>query len=156
LPNDGLSLGLSKRRPPKMHKKMLVALDGSPGSLRALEEALDLATRYEADFHTICVEELPRYPGVVGEVVEEKEPANGRLGELVARARELGSEKGVRAHCHVIVGDEVRSVAEFIKVNGTDLLVVGLMGHSALSDRVMGSTCQSLVRLAPCSVLGVK
>ena len=37
-----------------------------------------------------------------------------------------------------------------------DLLVIGLMGHSALYDRVMGSTCQNLVRLAPCSVWVVK
>jgi len=45
---------------------------------------------------------------------------------------------------------------EFIKQNGFDLLVIGFMGHSAVYDRVMGSTCQSLVRLAPCAVLVVK
>ncbi|MBI4832622.1 MAG: universal stress protein, partial [Candidatus Lindowbacteria bacterium] len=33
---------------------------------------------------------------------------------------------------------------------------IGFMGHSALYERVMGSSCQSLVRLAPCSVLVVK
>jgi nucleotide-binding universal stress UspA family protein len=57
---------------------------------------------------------------------------------------------------HVIVGHEVKTIVEFIKHNEIDLLVIGFMGHSALYDRVMGSTCQSLVRLAPCSVLVVK
>jgi nucleotide-binding universal stress UspA family protein len=45
---------------------------------------------------------------------------------------------------------------DFVKEKGFDLLVVGFMGHSALYDRVMGSTCQGLVRLAPCAVLVVK
>jgi nucleotide-binding universal stress UspA family protein len=45
---------------------------------------------------------------------------------------------------------------EFIKEENFDLLVIGFMGHSALYERVMGSTCQSLVRLAPCTVLVVK
>ena len=57
---------------------------------------------------------------------------------------------------HVIIGHEVKTIVEFIKAHGFDLLVVGFMGHSAIYDRVMGSTCQSLVRLAPCSVLVVK
>jgi nucleotide-binding universal stress UspA family protein len=54
------------------------------------------------------------------------------------------------------VGHEVKTIVEFIHRNGFGLLVLGFMGHSALYDRVMGSTCQSLVRLAPCSVLVVK
>ena len=48
------------------------------------------------------------------------------------------------------------ALIEFIKQQGFDLLVIGFMGHSALYDRVMGSTCHSLVRLAPCTVLVVK
>ena len=55
-----------------------------------------------------------------------------------------------------LVGHEVKSIVEFIKQGGFDLLVIGFMGHSALYDRVMGSTCQALVRLAPCTVLVVK
>jgi nucleotide-binding universal stress UspA family protein len=45
---------------------------------------------------------------------------------------------------------------DFVKERKYDLLVIGFMGHSALYDRVMGGTCQNLVRLAPCSVLVVK
>lgn len=57
---------------------------------------------------------------------------------------------------HVIVGHEVKTVVEFVKRQQFDLLVVGSLGHSALYDRIMGGTCQRLVRLAPCSVLVVK
>ena len=37
-----------------------------------------------------------------------------------------------------------------------DVLVVGFMGHSMLYNRIIGSTTDRLVDLAPCSVLVVK
>ena len=139
-----------------MPKKILHGLDGSEGAFKALVEALELAKKCSAELHTISVEELPRYPGAIGEVIEEKAVANEKFGSVVDKAREMANKEGVVLHWHVIVGHEVKSILEFIKEKGFDLLVIGFMGHSALYDRVMGSTCQSLVRLAPCSVLVVK
>ena len=139
-----------------MHKKVLHGLDGSPGSLKALEEALDLAQRYGAELHTLSVEEVPRYAETIGEFVEEKDAVNGTFKDALKKAREMAAAKGLTIHCHVVVGHEVKTIVEFVKQRGIDLLVLGFMGHSAIYDRVMGGTCQSLVRLAPCSVLVVK
>jgi len=139
-----------------MHQKILHGLDGSAGSVKALAEALELAKRLGAELHTISVEEVPHYAGTVGEVVEEKDVADHRFGDAVARAKQMAAAQAVELHPHVIVGHEVKSIVEFIQRHHFDLLVIGFMGHSALYDRVMGSTCQSLVRMAPCSVLVVK
>lgn len=139
-----------------MHWKILHGLDGSEGSFIALVEAVQLAKRYNAELHSISVEEVPQYPGAIGEVVEEKFMANGKFGDAIEKAKQIAKKEGVEVHSHVIVGHEVKTIIEFIKKNDFDLLVIGFMGHSALYDRVMGSTCQSLVRLAPCSVLVVK
>jgi len=139
-----------------MHRKILHGLEGSPGSLKALEEALDLAQRYGAELHTLSVEEVPHYTETIGEFVEEKEAVNGAFKDALKKAREMAAAKGVTLHCHVIVGHEVKTFVEFIKQRGFDLLVIGFMGHSALYDRIMGSTCHGLVRLAPCAVLVVK
>ena len=139
-----------------MPEKIRHGLDGSPGSLAALEEAIRLAKAFGAELHTISVEEVPHYAGAIGEVVEEKELANHKFHEAIARARDMARREGVAIRSHVIVGHEVKTIVEFIKAHRFDLLVVGFMGHSAIYERVMGSTCQSLVRLAPCSVLVVK
>ena len=139
-----------------MHKKILHGLDGSAGSLKALEEALDLARLYGAELHTVSIEEVPHYTETIGEFIEEKEAVNGTFKDALKKAREMAAAKGVPIRCHVIVGHEVKTFVEFIKQQGFDLLVIGFMGHSALYDRVMGSTCQSLVRMAPCAVLVVK
>lgn len=139
-----------------MPEKILHGLDGSPGSLAALEEAVRLAKAFDAELHTISVEEVPHYAGAIGEVVEEKELAKHKFHEAIARARDMARREGVAIRSHVIVGHEVKTIVEFIRAHRFDLLVVGFMGHSAIYERVMGSTCQSLVRLAPCSVLVVK
>jgi nucleotide-binding universal stress UspA family protein len=68
----------------------------------------------------------------------------------------MAAEAGIMLHPHVIVGHEVKTIVEFVKAHPFDLLVIGFMGHSALYNRVMGGTCQNLVRLAPCSVMVVK
>jgi len=139
-----------------VHEKILHGLDGSKGAFKALEEAIELAKRYGAELHTVSVEEVPHYPGTVGEVVEAKEAANGKYGKAMQQAREMAQKVGVELHCHVFTGHEVKTIVEFAKEKGFDLLVIGFMGHSALYDRVMGSTCHGLVRLAPCSLLVVK
>jgi len=139
-----------------MHRKILHGLDGSAGSFRALQEAIELSEQLGAELHTISVEEIPHYPGSIGEVIEEKAVANGKFGDAIARAREMAGEAGVELHSHVIVGHEVKAIVEFADHHGFDLLVIGFLGHSALYNRIMGGTCQSLVRLAPCSILVVK
>jgi nucleotide-binding universal stress UspA family protein len=138
------------------HRKILLGLDGSRGSFKALAEAMGLAKALGAELHTVSVEEVPHYPGTVGEVVEAKEAANGKFGKALETAEEMAEQQDVPIRWHVLVGHEVKTIVEFVTEKGFDLLVVGFMGHSALYDRVMGSTCQSLVRLAPCSVLVVK
>jgi len=139
-----------------MHKKILHGLDGSEGSFKALAEALQLAKLYAAELHTISIEEIPRYAETVGEVEEEKATANAKYNEAIKKAKELAQKEKIELMPHIIVGHEVRTILEFIKQNQFDLLVIGFMGHSAVYDRIMGSTCQSLVRLAPCSVVVVK
>ena len=136
--------------------KILLGLDGSPTSFKALEEAIKLAGFYGAELHSISVEEMPRFSETVGEIAEEKDWEDSDFDDAVKKAQEVAESQKINIDFHILVGHEVKTITEFIKKYGFDLLVIGFMGHSALYDRVMGSTCQSLVRLAPCSVLVVK
>jgi len=139
-----------------MLKKILVGLDGSKGSFKALEEGLLLAALASTELHTISVEEVPRFPGTIGEVVEEKEAEDTRFGAAISQARQVAEARGVELRPNVLIGHEVATIVEFIKEREVDLLIIGFMGHSAIYNRIMGGTCQSLVRLATCSVLVVK
>jgi len=136
-----------------MFRKMLIANDGSKGGEHALSAAIDLARRLELDLHMIYVEELPKIPATVGEVFVVENDAAQRYA---AHAKVQALAQNVKFEAHVIEGHAVPSIVDFIQQGGYDLLVVGFMGHSALYNRIIGSTTDRLVELAPCNVMVIK
>jgi nucleotide-binding universal stress UspA family protein len=137
-------------------KKILVANDGSPGALRALGTALELAKREGAALHMVTVEELPWFPASIDEVEEEKADANHRLAPLIETARAQGQAAGVALETHLLPGHPVHTIVALLNEQHFDLLVVGFMGHTRLYEQIIGSTTERLVRLAPCTILVVK
>lgn len=140
-----------------MFHKILVANDGSEGAKKALQVAVDVAKRYQADLHQLSVEEhLPHYAATVGEVVEAKQEAAEYFRKVIYEAKIVAQAQGVTLNEHVLSGHEVETIVTFLKDHGFDLLVIGFMGHSKVFGRIWGSTSQNLTKLSPCSVLVVK
>jgi nucleotide-binding universal stress UspA family protein len=139
-----------------MIRKMLIANDGSKGGQAALAAALDLAKRLDVGLTMICVEELPRFPASIDEVAEAEREAGGVFDKVVAAAKAKALAEGAPFEAQIVAGHPVSSIVEFVQRGGYDLLVVGYMGHSALYNRIIGSTTDRLVELAPCKVLVVK
>ncbi|MGA2184218.1 MAG: universal stress protein [Bryobacteraceae bacterium] len=140
-----------------MYRHILIANDGSDGALRALDAAIELASALGARLHMISVEEaLPKHAETIDEIEEEKEEEDSYFGKVAAYAWAKAVKRNIELQCTVVRGHEVKSIVDFARENGCDLLVVGFMGHSRLYDRIWGGTSQNLARLAPCSVLVVK
>ena len=139
-----------------MYSRILAANDGSPGSLKALDTAIELARQVSAELHMVTVEELPRFPASIDEVAEEKDEANHRFTPIIAAAKAQASAAGITIGTHLIPGHVAEAIVGLIKQLRADLLVVGFMGHSQLYERIIGGTTYHLVRLAPCAVLVVK
>jgi nucleotide-binding universal stress UspA family protein len=139
-----------------MFKKILAANDGSPGAFAALKAAIDLAVKCGAELHMISVEEIPRLPATIDEVEGEREEAEHRLLPVIKRSRQLAALQGLSLETHLAPGHPVPTIVEFVRTHGFDLLVVGFMGHTALYNRLIGSTTDRLVDHAPCAVLVVK
>ena len=139
-----------------MFRKILHANDGSDGAMKAFGTALALARHSQAELHMICIEELPYFPVSIGEVIEERAEEEHRFHKVIARAQSEAAHQGVTLHHHIVPGHPVRDIVSFVESHGIDLLVVGFMGHSALYNRIIGSTAERLVRLAPCTVMVVK
>jgi nucleotide-binding universal stress UspA family protein len=135
---------------------VLIANDGSDGADRAFNCALELARNLKSELYMLCVEELPRFPTSVSELVEEGSEISHLFQKVIDRARARASAQGVELKTQVVAGHAVPSIVEFIERGGHDLLVIGYMGHSALYNRLIGSTTDRLVELAPCKVLVVK
>ena len=139
-----------------MFKKILIANDGSEGAFKALDVALRLAHSQKAQVHMISVEETQWIPGSREEVIGDKEIADRKFAEVVAKSEAEAKHHRVKLISHILMGHPVPAIVDLIERNGFDLLVAGFMGHSALYNRVIGSTTDRLVELAPCTVLIVK
>jgi nucleotide-binding universal stress UspA family protein len=139
-----------------MFSKILVASDGSLGASKALNAAIELSRRLHATLHMVCVEELPRFPITIDEVIEESTAAQKVFDEVILTAIKQAKAARVKLEAHVLAGHAVSSIVEFVERERFDVLVVGFMGHSALYNRLIGSTTDRLVELAPCTVVVVK
>jgi nucleotide-binding universal stress UspA family protein len=139
-----------------MFEKILVASDGSEGAALALSAAIGVASRHGATLHMICVEELPRFPASIEEVVEEQIDAAHRYEAVITQSKAQAQAQGISLTTHVVAGHAVPAICEFVQREGFDLLVVGYMGHSALYNRLIGGTTDRLVEHAPCNVLVIK
>lgn len=140
-----------------MYRRILVAYDGSEGARAALKQGIALAKALTAELATILVEEhLPHYAASISEVKAAKEEIDAHFRSLEKEARDLAALSGVELETIVRQGHEVETIVNIAKDGQYDLLVVGYHGHSQIYGRIMGSTAQSIVRLAPCSVLLAK
>src|SRR5215831_15119889 len=123
-----------------MYSRILAANDGSPGGLKALDRAIELARQVSAELHMITVEELPRFPASIDEVAEEKDEANHRFAPVVAAAQEEAAAAGIGLETHLVPGHVAEAIVRLIEECRFDLLVVGFMGHSQLYERIIGGT----------------
>jgi nucleotide-binding universal stress UspA family protein len=136
-----------------MFNTIVLALDGSEGSQRAIPLAVELAQRDNAKIVIVHVDE--RIVGKGGGDIHADEPEIQT--EIRKRAEEL-SKQGIDADVvlrDVMVGGPAHPIAEVAAERGADLIVAGTRGHSAVAGLLVGSVTQRLLHLAHQPVLAV-
>jgi nucleotide-binding universal stress UspA family protein len=140
-----------------MYQRILIAYDGSEGAEKALRAALSMAREYSAELQLVAVEErLPHYAATADEMDAEKQQLDRESQRLCARAKAEAAAAGLRLTPHILAGHPGRVIPRLAKELGSDLVVAGFHGHSALHDRLFGSTCLEIISHSDCSVLVVK
>jgi nucleotide-binding universal stress UspA family protein len=136
-----------------MFKKIVLALDGSEGSKRAIPVARDLARAGGATVVIAHAEE--RTVGKSGGPIhaDEKE-IRAELDKLAEELSNEGIETEVRA-ADVMVGGPAHVIASIADESGADLIVTGTRGHTAVSGLLLGSVTHRLLHIAHQPVLAV-
>lgn len=142
-------------------KVLLVGIDFSVLSRRALAWALEYARKVRCHLHTIHVVDRrwrladlrADIDALRAELVDVHDAAVAELAPLVSDAEraEIGS-----LHEHVALGDPAAEIVALAGELGADLVVVGSHGGDALQRLLTGSVAQKVVRDAPCPVVVVK
>ena len=135
-----------------MSSTIVVGVDGSPGSDRALDAAAEVAKRYESSLVVCHVVERIAAKGDLAPLHADEPAIKDRIEGEAAKLREQGIETGVRFES-IILGGPARSLADVAAETDADLIVVGTRGHSALAGVILGSVTQKLLHLAKCPVL---
>jgi nucleotide-binding universal stress UspA family protein len=140
---------------PSWIRKVVVAADGSPASVRGLEQVADLAQRLGAKVVAVFVRHLPAgammAPGMTtapsAEALDDQESEVMRDVTRLLGGLGSGWEFVVRAGSP---GEEILHVAD---ETGADLVVVGSNRHSSLHNLLLGSTAAYLATHSKAPVL---
>jgi nucleotide-binding universal stress UspA family protein len=135
---------------------LLVAVDGSEGSARALQTAIELARLTGGRLLALAVEgPLPAYAATIGEVDEVKREKDTFFRRVAVRAREEAESAGVELEVEVRPGHAAELIVRYARERDVDLVLVGHKGHF-LEDYLLGSTADRVAHHAHCPVLIVK
>lgn len=136
-------------------KKILLAIDGSDHSKRAIPVGAELAKALDAEilvFHQREHEAAPR----LSVDVEDPSDADALVDAAVEEIRGAGVAS-VQSRVDVgILGQEASVILEVAKQEGAELIVMGTRGLSELSGLLLGSVANKVIHLADCPVLTVR
>ena len=146
-----------------MYDRILVPIDGSPTSERALAEAAGLARLCSATLRLIHVmDPLTRITGYERPdvYVREIEPAIRKAAlALLAKARDSVADDRVRVETALIdsQGERVSDlILDQAKAWPADLVVIGTHGRRGVDRVLMGSDAEQVARRSPVPVLLVR
>lgn len=143
-----------------MFTTIVVAIDGSAPSKKALDVACDLASTYKAELHLVHSPQIETTTVAVGYTVIDVPVTPEHVAEAgkevmqaaVARATELGVPPAGQTIGMDDPADEILNAA---KLNDADLIVMGRRGLGSVASLFLGSVSQRVSRGATCSCLTV-
>lgn len=142
-------------------RKILVALDGSDHSRRALDEVLKLFVTNSLHIHLLSVCEPIHvnevlFKDTLGEMrqLEDEHMAAGRMIVEEAAAKLTGSH--ISHDAHVEIGHPAQMITESAEKYHCEMIVMGTRGMGAIRSLAVGSVANKVVHLAEVPVLLVK
>jgi nucleotide-binding universal stress UspA family protein/mono/diheme cytochrome c family protein len=140
-------------------KRILVPLDFSANSTRALDYACALAKKFDAALHLVHVCEVPSMmTGSMDAYAIAYTDWSQRLGDEAERELEKLRPRfaGLKMSSEVLFGNAARAIVTAARTNDVDLIVMGTHGHGPVMHVVMGNVAERVVRTADCPVLTVR
>ncbi len=141
-------------------RRILVPVDFSEHSRKALQYAVDLGLVFDAEIVLVFVVEMVGYPSDLGfgqapiPAIERELTERGK-SELNRLAEEyVGGKLVVRLH--VPAGRPFIEIIRAAKDLEADLIIIATHGHTGMEHILFGSTAEKVVRKAPCPVLVVR
>ena len=141
-------------------KNILVGVDGSESSKKALKKAVELAKTLGAKLNIVAVVkpiELAAIDYIPPEDIEQYEMEQiEKVKPCLKEAADFARENGIEPAVKILEGEPAEELMDYADENNCDLIVVGYRGKGGFKKLLLGSTAGNLVKYANQSVLVVK
>ncbi len=149
-----------------MSKSILVPVDGSERSFKALDFASDLTLKDDSVIYVLHVVPEHVMPDGLRQwaAAEHVQAPTGWIYEqaiadyVLDAAVDRATEKGVTTTIHKVIetGDAANRIIEVAERHNSDMIVMGTRGLSDLQGLFMGSVAHKVSHMAGCTVVTVR
>lgn len=139
-----------------MFKKILVAVDGSSHSDRAVQAAAEMAAAGGAELTLCHVFYIPEH--YRSDLIGDLRATIRKDGEdILAHGARVATQSGLAPQTRLLEeGHPAEAVIGLANEKGADLIVAGARGKSRDTIRALGSVSWTIAKLAKCSVMIVR
>ena len=154
-------------------QKILVPLDGSDHSRRALESAIQIAKSFNSKLMLLTVHHVTITPvtspeltiqapvivpdASAAEMTERAiEAAHNYDKKILAEAEAKVRSEKIEVETELIDGNAVEEIVRKSEEGKFDLIIMGARGLSTIKKLFIGSVSDGVIKKAPCPVLIVK
>ncbi len=138
-----------------MFTSIVLAVDGSEYSLRALEYARSLALNYKASLWLVHVfshtSDLLGYQDFEKLYAKRKSAGQAILDDALAKL----SDADFEVHAELAEGSDAEAILTLAEKYEADLIVMGTRGFGAVKGLLVGSVSRKVIHLSQCPVMVV-
>jgi nucleotide-binding universal stress UspA family protein len=148
-------------------ERILVCVDGSDSSARAVDHAVEVAKKHDAQLIVLNV--VVSQLGYAYSSGAFGLAGPGAINDLLGRAKDEAKKwfddvekkaaaQGVRLRTEIVASPTsvVQAIIEYAEKNKVDLIVTGTKGKSGFTRLLLGSVASGVVTYASCPVMVVK
>ena len=141
-----------------MFTNVLVPVDGSDNSYRALDAALILSEKLGSHVTVIHVmEEIPiTHIGsekLLNELLETYKKENQ---DILSKCSQLATQKGLTIKTFLLQGNPASAILDFSKKEKFDLVIMGSRGLGKFKELILGSVSSKIVHHSPSGILLIR
>jgi nucleotide-binding universal stress UspA family protein len=141
-----------------LFSKLLVPVDGSENSLRALEESIFLSKKLDAQITALHVmEKAPTvYIHPQKELEELLKNYRKESERILEKCQQIGKNNRIELNMAVSEGDVASKIIQYAEKGRFDMVVMGHRGSGKFKEMVLGSVSEKVLHRTKCSVLIVR
>jgi nucleotide-binding universal stress UspA family protein len=142
-----------------MLSKILVPVDGSENSFRALEQAIFLATKIQEAQITVLyiIEDLPSLYIYSPKIIEKLHADyKSEYTKILERCKEIAKKSGININTVLLEGNPASKIIGYSEMEKFDLIIIGSRGMGKFKEVIIGSVSNKVLHHAKCSVMLVR